>query len=70
MLNKINSQNKRKMLPEFKESYEKFLFENKNSKYYQMVEELYNKSKDNDFTWDKNFDEWLYTYHKKYFSNY
>ena len=31
------------MKPEFKESYEKFLFENKNSKYYQMVEELYKK---------------------------
>ena len=60
--------NTRKMKPEFKESYEKFLAENKDSKYYPMVEELYNKSKDNDFNWDRNFDQWLYEYHKKYFA--
>ena len=61
--------NTRKMLPEFKESYEKFLIENKYSKFYPMVNELYNKSKENNFTWDKNFDNWLYTYHNKYFSD-
>lgn len=60
--------NTRKMKPEFKESYEKFLSENKDSKYYPMVEELYNKSKENDFNWDRDFDQWLYSYHKKYFS--
>ena len=58
----------RKMLPEFKASYEKFLSENKDSKYYPMVEELYNKAKSNDFTWDRDFDAWLYEYHKKYFA--
>ena len=61
--------NTRKMLPEFKESYEKFLSENKDSKYYSMVEELYNKSKENDFNWDRDFDAWLYEYHKKYFAH-
>ena len=61
--------NTRKMKPEFKTSYEKFLSENKDSKYYPMVEELYNKSKANDFTWDRDFDVWLYEYNKKYFSN-
>ena len=60
--------NTRKMLPEFKTSYEKFLSENKDSKYYPMVEELYNKSKANDFNWDRDFDAWLYEYHKKYFA--
>lgn len=60
--------NTRKMLPEYKASYEKFLVENKNSKYYPMVEELYNKSKANDFNWDRDFDSWLYEYHKKYFA--
>ena len=59
--------NTRKMLPEYKASYEKFLAENKDSKYYPMVEELYNKSKANDFSWDRDFDAWLYEYHKKYF---
>lgn len=59
--------NTRKMLPEFKASYEKFLSEDKDSKYYPMVEELYNKAKANNFTWDRNFDQWLYEYHKKYF---
>ncbi len=59
--------NTRKMLPEYKASYEKFLAENKDSKYYPMVEELYNKSKANDFNWDRDFDAWLYKYHKKYF---
>jgi hypothetical protein len=59
--------NTRKMLPEFKASYEKFLSEDKDSKYYPMVEELYNKAKENNFTWDRNFDQWLYEYHKKYF---
>ena len=58
-----------KMKPEFKTSYERFLSENKDSKYYPMVEELYNKSKENNFAWDKNFDDWLYIYHKKYFSD-
>ena len=61
--------NTRKMLPEYKESYEKFLSENKESKYYPMVKELYVKSKSNDFIWDRNFDQWLYEYHKKYFSD-
>ena len=61
--------NTRKMLPEFKESYEKFLSENKDSKYYSMVEELYNKSKENDFNWGRDFDAWLYEYHKKYFAH-
>ena len=61
--------NTRKMKTEFKESYEKFLSENKNSKYYPMVEELYNKSKENDFNWDRDFDAWLYEYHKKYFAS-
>ena len=61
--------NTRKMKPEFKTSYEKFLSENKDSKYYPMVEELYNKSKSNDFTWDRDFDAWLYEYNKKYFNN-
>lgn len=61
--------NTRKMLPEFKQSYEKFLSENKDSKYYSMVEELYNKSKENDFIWDRDFDAWLYEYHKKYFAH-
>ena len=60
--------NTRKMLPEYKASYEKFLAENKDSKYYPMVEELYNKSKANDFNWDRDFDTWLYEYHKKYFA--
>ena len=60
--------NTRKMLPEYKASYEKFLSENKDSKYYPMVEELYNKAKSNDFTWDRDFDAWLYEYHKKYFA--
>ena len=60
--------NTQKMLPEFKSSYEKFLSENKDSKYYPMVEELYNKAKENDFTWDRDFDTWLYEYHKKYFA--
>ena len=60
--------NTRKMLPEFKTSYEKFLSENKDSKYYPMVEELYNKAKANDFNWDRDFDTWLYEYHKKYFA--
>lgn len=60
--------NTRKMLPEYKASYEKFLAENKDSKYYQMVEELYNKAKANDFNWDRDFDTWLYEYHKKYFA--
>ena len=60
--------NTRKMLPEYKVSYEKFLAENKDSKYYPMVEELYNKSKANDFNWDRDFDAWLYEYHKKYFA--
>ena len=60
--------NTRKMLPEYKASYEKFLAENKDSKYYPMVEELYNKSKANDFNWDRDFDAWLYEYHKKYFA--
>ena len=59
--------NTRKMLPEFKASYEKFLTENKDSKYYSMVKELYNKSKANNFNWDRSFDTWLYEYHKKYF---
>lgn len=60
----------KKLNPEFKASYEKFLSENKDSKYYQMVEELYNKAKSNNFTWDENFDDWLMnTYHKKYFSD-
>ena len=59
--------NTRKMLPEYKASYEKFLAENLDSKYYPMVEELYNKSKANDFNWDRDFDAWLYEYHKKYF---
>ena len=61
--------NTRKMLPEFKTSYEKFLSENKDSKYYPMVEEFYSKAKANDFNWDKNFDQWLYEYHKKYFAD-
>ena len=61
--------NTRKMLPEYKASYEKFLSENKDSKYYPMVEELYNKSKANDFKWDRDFDAWLYEYHKKYFAD-
>ena len=61
--------NTRKMLPEFKESYEKFLSENKDSKYYPMVEEFYNKSKENNFSWDRNFNQWLYEYHKKYFAD-
>ncbi len=61
--------NTRKMKPEFKTSYEKFLSENKDSKYYPMVEELYNKSRENDFTWDRDFDQWLYEYHKKYFAD-
>ena len=60
--------NTRKMLPEYKASYEKFLADNKDSKYYPMVEELYNKSKANDFSWDRDFDAWLYEYHKKYFA--
>lgn len=60
--------NTRKMLPEYKASYEKFLSENKDSKYYPMVEELYNKAKSNDFSWDRDFDTWLYEYHKKYFA--
>ena len=60
--------NTRKMLPEYKESYEKFLSENKDSKYYPMVEELYTKSKANDFNWDRDFEAWLYEYHKKYFA--
>ena len=60
--------NTRKMLPEYKASYEKFLSENKDSKYYSMVEELYKKAKSNDFTWDRDFDAWLYEYHKKYFA--
>ena len=60
--------NTRKMLPEYKDSYEKFLAENMDSKYYPMVEELYNKSKENDFNWDRDFDAWLYEYHKKYFA--
>ncbi len=60
--------NTKKLLPEFKASYEKFLTENKDSKYYPMVEELYNKSKSNNFTWDRDFDAWLYEYHKKYFA--
>ena len=60
----------KKLNPEFKASYEKFLSENKDSKYYQMVEELYNKAKSNNFTWDENLDDWLMnTYHKKYFSD-
>ena len=61
--------NTRKMIPEFKESYEKFLSDNKDSKYYSMVEELYNKSKENNFNWDRDFDAWLYEYHKKYFAD-
>ena len=60
--------NTKKMLPEFKSSYEKFLSVNKDSKYYSMVEELYNKSKENNFVWDSDFDSWLYEYHKKYFA--
>ncbi|MBR6126166.1 hypothetical protein IKQ21_00615 [bacterium] len=60
--------NTRKMLPKYKASYEKFLSENKDSKYYPMVEELYNKAKANDFSWDRDFDAWLYEYHKKYFA--
>ena len=60
--------NTRKMLLEYKASYEKFLAKNKDSKYYHMVEELYNKSKANDFNWDRDFDAWLYEYHKKYFA--
>lgn len=48
------------MVPKFRASYEKFLSENKNSKYYPMVEELYNKAKANDFNWDRDFDAWLY----------
>ncbi len=60
--------NTQKMLPEFKASYEKFLSENKDSKYYPMVEELYNEAKANDFTWNRDFDTWLYEYHKKYFA--
>ena len=60
--------NTKKILPEFKASYEKFLYENKDSKYYPMVEELYNKAKENNFAWDKDFDAWLYEYHKKYFA--
>ncbi len=58
-----------KIKPEFKESYEKFLSENKNSKYYPMVKELYNKAKSNNFTWNKDFDQWLNEYHKKYFTD-
>ena len=61
--------NTRKMQPEFKSSYENFLSENKDSKYYPMVEELYNKSKENNFAWDRDFDAWLYEYHKKYFAD-
>lgn len=61
--------NTRKMKPEFKSSYEKFLSENKDSKYYSIVKELYDKSKSNDFTWDKDFDTWLLEYNKKYFTN-
>jgi len=61
--------NTRKMKPEFKESYEKFLSENKDSIYYPMVEELYHKAKTNDFTWDRDFEQWLYEYHKKYFAD-
>lgn len=60
----------KKLNPGFKASYEKFLSENKDSKYYQMVEEIYNKAKSNNFNWDENFDDWLMnTYHKKYFSD-
>ncbi|MEE3349427.1 MAG: hypothetical protein VZR09_05245 [Candidatus Gastranaerophilaceae bacterium] len=42
--------------------------ENKDSKYYQMVKELYKKAKANDFNRDRDFDAWLYEYHKKYFA--
>ena len=47
-----------KMNPEFKSSYEKFLSENKDSKYYNMVEELYNKAKENNFKCDNKLIEW------------
>jgi hypothetical protein len=33
-----------------------------------MVEELYKKAKANDFNRDRDFDAWLYEYHKKYFA--
>ena len=61
--------NTKKLQPEFKNSYEKFLSENKNSKFYPMVEELYNKAKEKDFSWDKDLEQWMHDYHKKYFKD-
>ena len=60
----------KRMNPEFKSSYEKFLSENKNSKYYPMVEELYNKAKENNFKYDDNIQKWHQeVFYPKYFKN-
>ena len=57
-----------KMNPEFKSSYEKFLNENKDSKYYPMVEELYSKAKENNFNCDNKLREWhQQIFYNKYF---
>ena len=45
--------NTKKMYPEYKKSYEKFLLKNKNSNYYPMVKEFYDKAKENDFEYNK-----------------
>ena len=61
--------NTKRINTDFKSSYEKFLTENTNSKYYPMVEELYNKAKENNFMWDENFHDWhMNNFHKKYFT--
>ena len=55
--------------PGYKKSYEKFLAENKNSKYYPMISEFYTKVKENNYIWDDAFDNWhLNTFKNKYFN--
>ena len=59
----------KKMNLDYKKSYETFLSKNKDSKYYPMVSEFYNKAKENNFMWSKTFDDWhLKTFQDKYFS--
>ena len=59
----------KKINPDYRESYENFLSENKDSKYYPMVKEFYQKVKKNNYLWDKTFDNWhLNTFKNKYFN--